>query len=152
LFLYRRAPDEEMYFATASATLGQPYDKSVFAIRGETTLPPVDVPADGRFHVPYSEVSFEYPPPNVPFVVLPRLVAGTFEAYARVFGAVMGVVLLAAAWIGARLASPDDAAERTRRMTAFGVLLLAHGALAIQRLDALVALVLVLVVRAAQRS
>lgn len=151
-FLYRRALDEEMYFATASATFGQTYDKSVFGIRGETPLPPVDVPADGRFHAPYLEVPFEYPPPNVPFVLLPRLIGDTFERYARLFGALMGALLVGAASLAAGIASPNDPAERGRRIAVFGLLLLAHGALAIQRLDAIVALMLVLLVRAAIRG
>lgn len=48
MFLYRRAPDEEIYFATASATLGRPYDRAAFGARGESALPTVDVPADLR--------------------------------------------------------------------------------------------------------
>ncbi|MBX3226837.1 MAG: DUF2029 domain-containing protein [Labilithrix sp.] len=152
-FLYRRAPDEEMYFATASATLGEPYDPKAFEIRGPTPLPVADVPADGRFHVPYAEVPFEYPPPNVPFVVAPRLFAGTFEGYARVFGAVMAGLLAAAAALAARLGAVRAGTrdETASRLFVFAGLLLAHGAIAIQRLDALVALLLVLVVRAGVR-
>jgi len=149
-FLYRRAPDEEMYFATASATFGKTYDARVFAIRGATPLPLVDVPADGRFHTPYAEVPFEYPPPNVPFVLAPRLLADSFEGYARVFGAIMAAVLALAAVLAVRLGAASER-EQTPRLLAFGALLLAHGAIAIQRLDALVALLLVLVVRAALR-
>lgn len=165
LFLYRRSPDEEIYFATASATLGRPYDRAVLAGRGDSPLPPVTTPEDGRFHVPYAEVPFEYPPPNVLFVLLPRLFASTFKSYAWVFGALMGALLIAAALVGARLGSSApthasgaapasrDSEERdeARRIFAFGLLLLAHGAVAIQRLDAIVALILILMVRAAVR-
>lgn len=141
-FLYRRALDEEMYFATASAILGRPYDASAFGIRGQSPLPPVEVPADGALHAPYTEVPFEYPPPNVPVIVLPRLVAGTFEAYARVLGALMGLCLVVAAWLATK-----DADDRDRRLYAFALLLLAHGAIAIQRLDAIVALLLAIALR-----
>lgn len=170
VFLYRRSGDEAIYHATASAVLGQPYDDEVLAQRGDSPLPPLTTPADGRVHVPYSEVPFEYPPPNVPFVVAPRLFTTTFNGYAQLFCAVMGVLLVIAAAIGARLgstrapASPvreEDASragptddvrderEERRRLYVCALLLLAHGAIAVQRLDAIVALLLVLVVHAA---
>ena len=145
--VYRRAPDEELYFAVASAILGQPYDRTASRWRGDTPLPEVDVPADGHLHVPYREVPLEYPPPNLPPIVLPRLLVGTYEAYVRVFGALMGLVLIGAAWLAVRR-TPD----RETRMFAFALLLLAHGAIAIQRLDALVALGIVLIVDAGRRD
>ena len=160
VFLYRRSGDEAIYHATASAVLGQPYDTEVLAQRGDSPLPPLTTPADGRVHVPYSEVPFEYPPPNVPFVVAPRLVTTTFNGYAQLFCAVMGVLLVIAAAIGARLGSAavreediasdvTDGREERRRLYVCALLLLAHGAIAIQRLDAIVALLLVLVVHSA---
>jgi len=154
-FLYRRASDEELYFATASATLGLPYDAGVAANRGDSPLPPLATPVDGRFHAPYAEVPFEYPPPNCAFVVLPRLVASQFTAYARVFGVAMAVLLLLAATIAAKLGAGEVHDERdgeAPRIVAFGLLLLAHGAIAVQRLDALVALLAILMVRAAVRG
>ncbi|MBS2014156.1 MAG: hypothetical protein JST00_14800 [Deltaproteobacteria bacterium] len=166
VFLYRRSGDEAIYHATASAVLGQPYDTEVLAQRGDSALPPLDTPADGHVHVPYSEVPFEYPPPNVPFVVGPRLVTTTFNGYAQLFCAVMGVLLVIAAAVGAYLGSSRgeatavreenasamgerDAREERKRLYACSLLLLAHGAIAIQRLDAIVAVLLVLVVHAA---
>lgn len=164
VFLYRRSGDEAIYHATASAVLGQPYDLEVLAQRGDSPLPPLTTPADGHVHVPYSEVPFEYPPPNVPFVVAPRLFTTTFNGYAQLFCAVMGVLLVIAAAIGARLGSAvreEDASrnvhdddvrderEERRRLYVCALLLLAHGAIAVQRLDAIVALLLVLVVHAA---
>lgn len=168
VFLYRRSGDEAIYHATASAVLGQPYDTEVLDQRGDSPLPPLTTPADGRVHVPYSEVPFEYPPPNVPFVVAPRLVTTTFNGYAQLFCAVMGVLLVIAAAIGARLGSSArtavreedeledssaihvaDGREERRRLYVCALLLLAHGAIAIQRLDAIVALLLVLVVHSA---
>ncbi|CAN5924066.1 hypothetical protein BH11MYX4_BH11MYX4_30660 [soil metagenome] len=155
LFLYRRSGDEAIYFATASATLGLPYDTEVFAQRGDSPLPPVTTPVDGRFHLPYAEIPFEYPPPNVPFVLAPRLVTSRFTTYAYVFGALMGVLLVAAAAIGARIgARPggDPRDSEAHRIFAFGLLLLAHGSIAVQRLDAIVALLAVLMVRSAARD
>ena len=156
MFLYRRAPDEALYYATASAILGKPCEVDTSAIRGDSPLPPLATPGDGRLRVPYADVPLEYPPPNVPLVVLPRLLTSAFATYAYAFGALMAALLLGAALIGARLGTsasrsprPHDEAER---IFAFGLLLLAHGAISIQRLDALVALLLVLMVRAAVRG
>jgi hypothetical protein len=167
MFLYRRAPDEALYYATASATLGRPYDVDVGNTRGDSPLPPLGHPEDGRFHMPYAEVPLEYPPPNLPLVIGPRIVTSTFATYAYAFGALMGALLLAAGLVAARLGaragpesvgaesagdrSRDQAVDENERIFALGLLLLAHGAIAIQRLDALVALLLVLMVRAAVR-
>lgn len=151
LFLYRRSGDEAIYFETASATFGRPYDTTVFAQRGDSPLPPVATAVDGRFHVPYAEVPFEYPPPNVPFVLAPRLLVSSFTAYGYVFGAIMGLLLVVSSALGARLGAADERDEATR-IAAFGLLLLAHGAIAVQRLDAIVALLVILVVRAAARG
>ena len=157
IFLYRRSGDEAIYFATASATLGLPYDTEVFAQRGDSPLPPVATPLDGRFHVPYAEVPFEYPPPNVPFVIGPRLFVTRFATYAYVFGALMGLLLVASAVIAARIGAGTGAGARAgdseaHRIFAFGLLLLAHGSIAVQRLDAIVALLAILMVRSAVRG
>jgi hypothetical protein len=160
MFLYRRAPDEALYYATASATLGRPYDVDIRKTRGDSPLPPLGHPEDGRFHMPYAEVPLEYPPPNLPFVIAPRVVTSTFATYAYAFGALMGALLLAAGLIAARLGSrarasgdsdPTPSNDESERIFALGLLLLAHGAIAIQRLDAIVALLLVLMVRSAIR-
>ena len=152
MFLYRRAPDEALYYATASATLGCPYDVDVGKTRGDSPLPPLGHPEDGRFHMPYAEVPLEYPPPNLPLVIAPRLVTSSFATYAYAFGALMGALLIAAGLMAARLgARARDHADENERIFALGLLLLAHGAIAIQRLDALVALLLVLMVRSAIR-
>ncbi len=154
LFLYRRAPDEAMYWATARAILGRPFD--------EAALDRGDVPAsfagvrsvsDGRWHAPYAEVPLEYPPPAVPFIVLPALVAPTFNAYARLFGGLMGACLVAAIAIAIRTARRVSIVDGSNRASWWlaCALLLAHGAIAIQRLDAVVALLLALAVDAAVR-
>ncbi len=160
MFLYRRAPDEALYYATASATLGRPYDVDVTTTRGDSPLPPLGHPDDGRFHMPYAEVPLEYPPPNLPFVIAPRIVTSSFATYAYAFGALMGALLIAAGLIAARIGAGSDRAQQepndanhaddeAERIFALGLLLLAHGAIAIQRLDAIVALLLVLMVRSA---
>lgn len=102
---------------------------------------------------------FEYPPPNGPFVLVPRIFATTFATYSYVFGALMGLLLLAAAVIGAKVgsaasegATPAQRNDEAQRIVVFGLLLLAHGAIAIQRLDAIVALLAILMVRAAVRG
>ena len=154
MFLYRRAPDEALYYATASATLGRHYEVDITKTRGDSPLPPLGHPEDGRFHVPYAEVALEYPPPNLPFVIAPRIITSTFETYAYAFGALMGALLVAAGLIAAGVGSRFGARSREEeaaRIFALGLLLLAHGAIAIQRLDAIVALLLVLMVRAAIR-
>ena len=157
MFLYRRAPDEALYYATASAILGRPCEIDTSAIRGDSPLPPLATPGDGRLRVPYAEVPLEYPPPNLPLLVLPRLMTSAFATYAYVFGALMAALLLGAAMLGARVGakasrSPRPRVDEAERVFAFGLLLLAHGAISIQRLDALVALLLVLMVRAAVRG
>ena len=144
--IYRRLAVEELYFAVANAVLGRAYDKAPFGGRGDSPFPPIDVPADGHLHLPYVDVPLEYPPPNLPFVIGPALFTHELEPYMRLFGFVMGALLLGAAMIGARIPGSDD---RDERYIGFALLLLAHGAIAIQCLDAIVALLLVLVVRAA---
>jgi hypothetical protein len=159
MFLYRRAPDEALYYATASATLGRPYDVDVGKTRGDSPLPPLGHPEDGRFHMPYAEVPLEYPPPNLPLVIAPRIFTSSFATYAYAFGALTGALLIAAGLMAARLgaragargAVARSAVDENERIFALGLLLLAHGAIAIQRLDALVALLLVLMVRSAVR-
>lgn len=156
MFLYRRAPDEALYYATASAILGRPCEIDTSAIRGDSPLPPLGTPGDGVLRVPYAEVPLEYPPPNLPLVVLPRLVTHAFATYAYVFGALMAALLLGAAMLGSGIGAkasrqPRPEVDQAERVFGFGLLLLAHGAISIQRLDALVALLLVLMVRAAVR-
>lgn len=150
LFLYRRSGDEEIYFATASAVVGAPFDQAALDRRGPTPLPPITTPADGHFHVPYRDVPFEYPPVNVPFVVLPRLLTSSFRVYGVLFSALMGSLLVASAWIGARLGGRDDDTV-AERMGIAGLLLLTHGSIAVQRLDAVIAFLLALALHAGAR-
>lgn len=148
VFLYRRAHDEEIYFATASAILGRAFDAD-FADRGDVPAEFARMPpADGRWHAPYTEVPFEYPPLALPFVVAPRLLATTYAAYTHLFGALMAACLFAACALVIRHAKEEARAKLWWMATA---LVLAHGAIAIQRLDAVVALLLALAVDAALR-
>ena len=154
VFLYRRSLDERYYFETAAAMLGKPADEAVVRqMHGrmpasfDERLPP----ADGHWHAPYTEVAMEYPPLDLPFFVGPRLVAATFAGYGYLFGALMGLCMLGgitAAIAAARRGGCDAGGVRTRWLLSSG-LLVAQGALAIQRLDPIAALFLGLALYAA---
>jgi hypothetical protein len=165
VFLYRRSHDEEIYYATASALLGKPFPPS-FLERGGVPaafarLADTLSAGGGRLRVPYSEVPLEYPPLVLPFIVAPRLVGLSFEPYAFVFCMLMGGCLVGACAIAVRTAEAgpgvpgvEDARSGTRCSSAGRwwlacALVLAHGAIAVQRLDAIVALLLALALRAA---
>jgi Glycosyltransferase family 87 len=159
VFLYRRSADEAMYYGTAAQILGRPYDHAVFDLhsRGRVTglaayeAPPP--PTDGHWHAPWTAVHLEYPPPVLPFVLLPKLVTEQFEPYAKVFGALMGgcmVLSIALAIDVMRRAQASRASLDARWWLAAG-LLLAQGALTIQRLDPLVALAMIATLRGAVR-
>jgi Glycosyltransferase family 87 len=151
IFLYRRSHDEEIYFATASAILGQPYDQEALLRGGvPARFEHIVVPPDGRWHTPYVEVPFEYPPLALPFILAPRLVASTYTGYERAFGALMAACLVAACAVAIRIARriEPDAKQSARRWWIASALLLAQGALSIQRLDASIALFLMLAVDA----
>lgn len=149
LFLYRQSHDQEIYWATSGAILGRPFDAAVLD-RGavpESFARAFGV-ADGKLHAPYAEVPFEYPPPALPFILLPRLVTSTFNAYARVFAATMGLCLFAAIALCIRAVRRDDEVLESKGWWIACALVLAHGAIAIQRLDAVVALFVALAVHA----
>jgi hypothetical protein len=171
IFLYRRSGDEIMYYGTAAQILGQPYDHQVLTVhtRGrvsgvpEFERPPP--PSDGRWHMPWAEVPLEYPALVLPFILLPKLVTTGFESYARVFGLMMGLLMVAAIAVAidllrrARAAhapytmprgAATSAAIDDRWWLAAG-LLLAQGAVTIQRLDPIVALLMIAMVHAAVR-
>jgi hypothetical protein len=154
IFLYRRSHDEEIYFATASAILGQPYDQDALLRGGvPARFEHIVVPPDGKWHTPYVEVPFEYPPLALPFILAPRLVASTYTGYERAFGALMAACLIAACAMAIRIARrvEGDAQLAARRWWVASALLLAQGGLSIQRLDASVALFLILAVDAATK-
>jgi hypothetical protein len=159
VFLYRRSADEALYYGTAAQILGQPYDHEVFALhsRGRVTgvsgydAPPA--PSDGHWHAPWTEVRLEYPPPVLPFVLAPKLVTAGFEPYAKVFGALMGIcmVLSIALAVDVLRRAGASRASLDARWWLAAALLLAQGALTIQRLDPLVALAMVATLRGAVR-
>ena len=159
IFLYRRSADEAMYYGTASQILGEPYDHAVFpehtrgAVSGVALFDAPPPPADGHWHMPWTEVPLEYPPPVVPFMVAPKLVTRGFEAYGRVFGLLMGACMVGAIALAIdvlrRARAPREALDSRWWLAA--ALLLAQGALAIQRLDAIVALALIAAVHGAVR-
>jgi hypothetical protein len=156
VFLYRRSLDERYYYETSGAILGLPADEAVLAqMHGKmpaqfrAALPP----PDGHLHAPYIEVPLEYPPLNIPWFVLPHLFVSTFEAYGYAFGALMGLCLLGAIAVAiavARRGGVTEADSRRRWLLAAG-LLLAQGALAIQRLDPIATLFLALALWSAVR-
>ncbi len=162
VFLYRRSADEAMYYGTAAQILGQPFDHEVFDLhsRGRVTgvaayeEPPP--PSDGRWHMPWTEVHLEYPPPVLPFVLAPKLVTDQFEPYAKVFGALMGLCMILSIGLAvdvlrrARGAIDEPWSLDARWWLAAG-LLLAQGSLTIQRLDPLVALAMIATLRGAVR-
>ena len=159
VFLYRRSADEALYYGTAAQILGRPYDQEVFELhsRGRVTgMAAYDAPpplADGRWHAPWSAVHFEYPPPVLPFVLAPMLVTDQFEPYAKVFGALMGacMVLSIALAIDVLRRAQTARASLDARWWLAACLLLAQGALTIQRLDPLVALAMMATLRGAVR-
>jgi hypothetical protein len=136
-FAYRRAADEELYFAVAGAIRGARFDRAfVIARRGETSARFAHLPeTDGKWHAPYSEVPFEYPALILPFILLPALVAPTFDVFAVCSGALMAGLLLAAIALALRCRDSTDA-ERAARWWLGGALFLAQGGILIQRLDA----------------
>jgi hypothetical protein len=154
VFLYRRSLDERYYYETAAAILGRQADGAVVRqMHGKMPegFPETLPAADGQWHAPYTEVPLEYPPLNLPFFVLPRAIVSTFAAYGYVFGALMGLCLvgaIAAAIGAARRGGAGDREVQTKWLLATG-LLLAQGALAVQRLDPIAALFLGLAMLAA---
>jgi hypothetical protein len=159
VFLYRRSADEAMYYGTAAQVLGQPYDHEVFELHSRGRLTGVSTyetpppPTDGHWHTPWTAVHLEYPPPVLPFVLAPKLVTSGFEPYAKVFGALMGLCMVASIALAidiVRRAGAARSALDARWWLAAG-LLLAQGALAIQRLDPLVALAMIAMLRGAVR-
>jgi hypothetical protein len=150
--LYRRAHDEELYYGTASALMGRPFPP-LFLDRGNVpdAFAHIEPKDDGVWRVPYAEVPLEYPPAVLPFVVGPRLLTSSYVTYARIFALLMAACLAMAAAIAIRVGravDPDPRAE-ARRWWLASLVVLAHGAIAIQRLDALVALLLALALDAA---
>jgi len=159
IFLYRRSADEAMYYGTAAQILGQPYEHDVFALvsRGRVTgAPTFESPppsTDGHWHAPWAEVHLEYPAPVLPFVLAPKLVTATFEGYARLFGVMMGLCIVGSIVLAIDVLKRAGASRREvegRWWLAVG-LLLAQGALTIQRLDPIVALAMIAAVRGAVR-
>ena len=156
VFLYRRSADERLYYEAAGAMLGAPYDEDVLRTMRGRLPPSFDVPlppVDGKWHAPFREVPMEYPPLLLPFVLVPRALVSSFEGFGYVFGTLMGLCLVLAIALGLDAArrAGEDAPGMRRRAWMATALLLAQGALAIQRLDAVSTLALALGVHAAVR-
>lgn len=154
VFLYRRSGDEELYHSVARSLRGQEPDRVFMRTARRHSGPDFEreLPAaDGSFHAPYTEVPFEYPPASLPFVLWPAYVTRTLQAYCVVFDATMGLLLALATWIVHR-ALRWDAAQRARGWWLGTAALLLHGSIAVQRLDAVVALALALALLAWTRG
>ncbi len=163
VFLYRRSADEAMYYGTAAQILGQPYDHEVFELHSRGRLTGVEgyeappPPSDGHWHAPWTEVHLEYPPPVLPFLLAPKLVTAQFEPYAKVFGVLMGLCMVLSIALAidvvrrAQASRPGPAGSIDARWWLAAGLLLAQGALTIQRLDPLVALAMIGTLRGAVR-
>lgn len=143
-FLYRRSGDERIYHSVALALRGLEPDREFMrdarrhsGAAFERELPP----ADGHWHAPYTEVPLEYPPAALPFLLAPSFVSTSLQGYSVAFGVEMGLLLTLACALVQRALGLDR--ERAARAWWLGTLaLLLHGAIAVQRLDALVALTL----------
>jgi len=153
-FAYRRSSDEELYFATANAVRGVPYDEHIVLSKRGTTSPAFEhfPPPDGHWHWPYSEVPLEYPALVLPFVLLPAVLASTFGAFALSFGVLMGALLLLSVALAVHAdarASPEARARGARGWWLAAALFLSQGGLLVQRVDAVAAVFLGLALWAA---
>jgi len=154
--LYRESGDVKLYYESASMMLGRAADPEFVAReRGQVSPDMVSnfPPADGQWHAPYSDVPLEYPALALPFILGPRLVVSNLHDFGIVFRGLMGLCLavaIAAALDAARAAGAGARDLRARAWLASG-LLLAQGAMAVQRLDAVTALWIALAVRSAVR-
>lgn len=144
VFLYRHSFDEALYFSVAGKILGRPYDAALLATArshsGEFAEP--TAPSDHEMHRPYAEVPLEYPALALPFLLVPRLLTTTQEGYAFVFSALMGVFAFLASVVTLRLFRSEHRGADARSYGLATLLALAHGALFVQRLDAVLALLL----------
>ena len=153
-YIYRRASDVQLYYELTNLMLGRPADleflsqeRGQLGARFDRPLPR----ADGRWHAPYAEVPLEYPAAALPLILAPRLLVSSYDAFGYVFSAFMGLCLVGAILVAldaARVVGVDLEGLRKRGWLASG-LILAQGAIAVQRLDAFTALCLALALRAA---
>ena len=152
-FAYRRSADEELYFAIGNAVRGAPFDRDLLlAKRGDASAAFRQLPtADGRWHMPYAQVPFEYPALVLPFILLPAFASHTFAMFAVGFGALMAGLVLLSAHLAIRAVPRAAAAERATGWWLTGALFLAQGGLLIQRMDAIAAVFLGVALWAAAR-
>ncbi len=151
--LYGRSGDEELYYSTLAAIAGRvPYGSPINHHRG-AIVPEAfrrqAPPADGKWHMPYRDVAMEYPVMALPFIALPFFLSNSFLGFSLLFGALMGLCL----WLSTRTLLRDESKEDyTFGFLTFIALLLAHGGLAVQRLDAAPALFVAIATWAAIRK
>lgn len=138
LLMIRRSHDEELYHGIASGILhGELLRSDEFR-----TLPPSKV-VPGTFNAPYRAVPLEYPPLNLPLLVLPALFARSFQHYCIIFESLMLLLLYAGVYVTSGL--------RGRGVWIAAALVLCLGVLVVQRLDAAPALAFALLAQATQR-
>lgn len=144
VFLYRHSFDEALYFSVAGKILGKPYDPELLATARSHSgaFAGEDTPVDHAMHRPYAEVPLEYPALSLPFLLLPRLLTSTQESYAFAFSFLMGLCAFFAYVIVLRLFRGTGVPEGARGYLLASLLALAHGALFVQRLDAVLTLLL----------
>lgn len=149
MFMYRRASDEDLYFHLTGAMLGKPVDRELVGKAREGSGEAFDKPtppADGQWHPPYTEVPVEYPPLVLPFILVPRMLTDAPRYFCWMFGALMGACLAGSVAVLARalLRAGKSARELSLRVFLISLVFLAHGGIAIQRLDAVTALLIAL--------
>ncbi len=152
-FAYRRSADEELYFAIANAVRGAPFDRELLRSKRGDTSPAFRVApaADGRWHMPYAEVPFEYPALLLPFILLPAALSPSFEVFAPLFGALMAALVLASVHLAICAAPSPCESDRATMWWCATALMLAQGGILVQRLDAVATLCLALALWAAVR-
>jgi hypothetical protein len=151
--LYGRSGDEELYYSTLAAITGRaPFGRPLHQHRGPIVPEAFRreaPPADGKWHMPYRDVPIEYPVMALPFIALPFLLSSSFVPFSLMFGALMGLCL----WLSTRTLLRDESKEDyTFGFLTLIALLLAHGGLAVQRLDAAPALFVAIATWAAIRK
>jgi hypothetical protein len=152
-FAYQRSTDEELYYASASAIRGAPYDeRAVSTMRGDIPSAFKHFPTpDGHWHWPYSEVPLEYPALVLPFIGLPAAVSSSLGVFAVCFGVLMAALILLSVDLGVRADPWSTAGDRARQWWLAAGLFLAQGGLLVQRIDAVPTLFLAVALWAAVR-
>lgn len=149
---YNKGSEERLYLSYANLFLGHPIDDAAFAEHrgslgefGALLIPPPN--PTGRPLRPYIDVGLEYPPVNLPFLTLPRLVSTTPFDYFTVYALEMGLVGAFSLVVGLFCLAPPlglSREETTRYLAGSALGLLALGHLFTTRLDLVLTVFLVI--------